>query len=142
MSTVRELTKTVGFHLKQAYMAQRMMDQVCPYAAMNLGFTHATPRNMAIRTLIYELEKKLEPEPWDEWAEKTKRPASPSRTIKKLVFERDGYRCVICGTWKDLTIDHIVPKSKGGTNDPGNLQTMCRICNSKKGTGRASQMNG
>lgn len=31
-----------------------------------------------------------------------------------------------------MTIDHIVPKSKGGTNDIGNLQPMCHTCNAKK----------
>lgn len=32
----------------------------------------------------------------------------------------------------DLTVDHIVPKAAGGTNDPDNLQVLCRGCNSRK----------
>jgi len=45
--------------------------------------------------------------------------------------------CVECGAESDLTTDHIVPRSKGGTNDPSNLRVLCRPCNSSKGaTGR------
>lgn len=50
------------------------------------------------------------------------------------VFERDAYRCVTCGSWRSLTCDHIVPESLGGETALENLQTMCRGCNSRKGT--------
>ena len=42
------------------------------------------------------------------------------------------YRCAICKKKKKLTRDHITPISKGGTNDIGNIQPLCRPCNSKK----------
>lgn len=57
----------------------------------------------------------------------------PNR-VKKLVFERDAYRCVKCQSYKDLCIDHIHPYSLGGSNEPDNLQILCWKCNSKKGT--------
>lgn len=54
--------------------------------------------------------------------------------LKKQVFERDRYRCLTCGGYKDLSIDHIYPISKGGATELANLQTLCRSCNSNKGT--------
>lgn len=60
--------------------------------------------------------------------------AKISQPVRRLVFERDGYRCVTCGTSDDLTLDHIVPWSLGGSDTPDNLQTLCRVCNSRKGT--------
>jgi len=66
---------------------------------------------------------------------------------KRAVFLHDQFICQICGaehtklneygiTIPDLSrlsVDHKIPISKGGTNEPGNLQTACRTCNSVKG---------
>lgn len=41
--------------------------------------------------------------------------------------------CSICKATKDLTVDHIIPLSKGGSTVGSNLQVLCRICNSSKG---------
>ena len=60
------------------------------------------------------------------------RPPIPA-AVRTAVYERDLYRCVTCGTHLDLTLDHIVPWSKGGPDTVENLQTMCRPCNSSKG---------
>lgn len=65
-------------------------------------------------------------------------PSKPKRksisTTKSLkVFARDEYRCVRCGTRENLTVDHIHPVSKGGSNAMDNLQTLCGSCNSRKG---------
>lgn len=54
--------------------------------------------------------------------------------MRTAVYERDAYRCVRCDTHVDLSCDHIIPESKGGRTSFDNLQTMCRACNSRKGT--------
>lgn len=62
---------------------------------------------------------------------------SPSTKIsKKKVFERDSYICGYCGkklNGSDKTIDHIIPKSRGGSkHDYKNVISCCSKCNSKK----------
>lgn len=57
-----------------------------------------------------------------------------SAKLRKQVFELDAYRCRHCDSWEDLSVDHIIPESKGGPTKLHNLQTLCRSCNSRKGT--------
>jgi 5-methylcytosine-specific restriction enzyme A len=55
--------------------------------------------------------------------------------VRKYVFQRDKYQCQSCGKTTletNLTIDHIIPLSRGGQNDISNLQTLCFICNQQK----------
>jgi HNH endonuclease len=53
---------------------------------------------------------------------------------KMAIFRRDGFACKACGADQNLTIDHVIPELKGGSNEDENLQTLCRKCNSKKGS--------
>lgn len=52
---------------------------------------------------------------------------------KNRILKRDKFRCVYCGSQRQLTIDHVIPKSKGGQNTWSNMVTCCSKCNSKKG---------
>lgn len=59
-----------------------------------------------------------------------------SKKIRFEIFNRDGFTCHYCGAHPPesiLQIDHIIPVSKGGTNDPENLITSCQSCNIGKG---------
>ena len=60
-----------------------------------------------------------------------KEPIPPD--IRWAVWERDNFTCKHCGSRKNLTIDHIVPESKGGKMTMENAQTLCKSCNSRKG---------
>lgn len=51
---------------------------------------------------------------------------------RSFVYQRDGHRCVYCGAHQNLSLDHVVPLSRGGSNDLDNLATACRSCNSQK----------
>lgn len=53
---------------------------------------------------------------------------------RKNLFRRDGFTCQYCGCRElPLTIDHVLPRSKGGDDSWENLITACRGCNSSKG---------
>lgn len=58
------------------------------------------------------------------------------RPEKRLaIYHRDGFTCVYCGaSARDVTLslDHLKPRSQGGTNDATNLVTACLPCNSKR----------
>lgn len=60
-----------------------------------------------------------------------KEPIPPD--IRWAVWERDNFTCKHCGSRKNLTVDHIVPESKGGKMTMENAQTLCKSCNSRKG---------
>jgi len=52
--------------------------------------------------------------------------------IRQRIYKRDNESCLACNLTRHLTIDHIVPVSKGGITTDENLQTLCNSCNSKK----------
>lgn len=62
----------------------------------------------------------------------SRRTAIP-REVKKRVFERDGGRCVECGTDFEIQYDHIIPVALGGSSTEDNLQLLCARCNQEKG---------
>jgi len=63
---------------------------------------------------------------------------SLSAKIKEAVLNRDGYVCQDCGITANsdsgptMHVDHIVPRSRGGSNDMSNLQCLCSTCNNMK----------
>jgi 5-methylcytosine-specific restriction endonuclease McrA len=53
---------------------------------------------------------------------------------KKNVLTRDQYKCAYCGAnTRGLTIDHVIPRSRGGFTEFDNCVACCRACNNKKG---------
>ncbi|MDR0682046.1 MAG: HNH endonuclease [Dysgonamonadaceae bacterium] len=52
--------------------------------------------------------------------------------VRDRVWNRDGGKCVVCGSQHNLEFDHIIPFSKGGATTYRNLQLLCENCNRKK----------
>ena len=53
--------------------------------------------------------------------------------VKVFVWNRDGGRCVTCGSKERLEFDHVIPVALGGANTARNLQLLCEACNRAKG---------
>lgn len=61
-------------------------------------------------------------------------PRGTSRRLsRRAVFARDRFRCQYCGADSRLTVDHVIPRSKGGAHTWDNVVTSCAPCNLKKG---------
>ena len=62
---------------------------------------------------------------------KKKRKSKCSRSKKQKVLALDPI-CCYCQKAKSVTVDHVIPRSKGGSNDLSNLVGCCYPCNQKK----------
>ena len=70
-------------------------------------------------------------------------PLPDYRTHKHTLYGRQEGACNGCQThfqFRNLTIDHVLPQAKGGSDHPDNLQLLCGACNSTKGTGTQEQL--
>jgi 5-methylcytosine-specific restriction endonuclease McrA len=62
-----------------------------------------------------------------------KRPRPKVRLTRKEIFSRDGWACVYCGrATRDLTLDHVLPRHRGGPHTWDNLVSACKPCNHRK----------
>ncbi|OZG57835.1 endonuclease [Bifidobacterium tissieri] len=55
-------------------------------------------------------------------------------SIRLAVYSRDEWKCLRCRSAENLSLDHVHPWSDGGVDSIENFQTLCRSCNSWKGT--------
>lgn len=66
------------------------------------------------------------------------------RLSRENIFLRDHYQCQYCGvdfSYKELTLDHVMPISRGGPKSWKNLVTACHKCNHKKGSRTPGEAN-
>jgi len=63
-----------------------------------------------------------------------RRPRVRVKLTRKEIFTRDDHICQYCGLeGGDLTVDHVIPRSRGGEHTWDNVVTACRPCNHRKG---------
>jgi uncharacterized protein YdaU (DUF1376 family) len=101
--------------------ARRVLDQLMRYGS-DFRIEDGKIYSAKCSEIIAEMEKRDRRLPWPEWGRR-----------RAAVFARDQDRCVYCGTEEGpFECDHIVPVSRGGTNDLENLATACVTCNRDK----------
>ena len=87
----------------------------------------AMPRPMVIRLTTYV---------------RVPREAHRRKITRRAVFARDRWTCQYCGAERaSLTVDHVIPRSKGGPTDWDNVVTCCAPCNRRKGDRLPRQAN-
>jgi 5-methylcytosine-specific restriction endonuclease McrA len=70
------------------------------------------------------------------------RDAHRRKITRRAVFARDGWTCQYCGHERShLTVDHVIPRSKGGPSTWDNIVTCCAPCNRRKGDRLPAQAN-
>ena len=55
------------------------------------------------------------------------------KITRRAVFARDGWTCQYCGCRTQLTVDHVIPRCKGGESTWENIVASCAPCNRRKG---------
>jgi 5-methylcytosine-specific restriction endonuclease McrA len=77
---------------------------------------------------------------YDKHAEQRRAEAASRRTIRRnTIYDRDGGRCHVCGkqtSRSNFHIDHLIPRSKGGSDAAGNLAVTHPFCNQTRAAGR------
>jgi len=124
----RCLTDTQKAHLLCLLLLAARMDNVLPNRPAKLGGLIGATDSVDISGLadfIGVVSVERDPRQTSE-----SRPVSDA--VRAAIMVRDGARCRRCSSARNLEIDHIVPVSKGGTSEEGNLQTLCRRCNRRK----------
>jgi 5-methylcytosine-specific restriction endonuclease McrA len=64
---------------------------------------------------------------------KVPRDAHRRKITRRAVFARDSWTCQYCGARSNLTVDHVIPRSKGGASSWENIVASCAPCNRRKG---------
>lgn len=93
-----------------------------PSTQKTFAIAHSTNLDIAIPEIVYLVK-------YD------RLPPKDVKYSRENIFHRDNFECQYCGhtkTAKDLTIDHVFPKSRGGKSTWDNIVAACRSCNTKK----------
>ncbi len=69
------------------------------------------------------------------------RDSSKRKITRRAVFARDGWACQYCGKRSALTVDHVIPRSKGGSSSWENIVASCAPCNRRKADRLPAQVN-
>ena len=104
---------------RAAILLLKSKAELLEHATWELRSEHtAMPRPVVIRLVSYV---------------KVPRDTHRRKITRRAVFARDGWACQYCGSRSNLTVDHVIPRSKGGSSNWENIVASCAPCNRRKG---------
>jgi 5-methylcytosine-specific restriction endonuclease McrA len=104
---------------RAAILLLKSKAELLEHATWELRSEHtAMPRPVVIRLVSYV---------------KVPRDTHRRKITRRAVFARDGWTCQYCGSRSNLTVDHVIPRSKGGGSSWENIVAACAPCNRRKG---------
>ncbi len=112
---------------RAAVLLLKAKAEIVEHSALELRSEHSTlPRPVVIRLVTFV---------------KVPRDTHRRKITRRAVFARDGWTCQYCGVRSSLTVDHVIPRSKGGGSDWENIVASCAPCNRRKGDRLPHQVN-
>ena len=119
--------------LKKEKSNSQIVEEIDDFFESRLSRNLSYDMNERFRTLFTKLEgiSYLDEDETEVKVEKIRRTTIP-QSVKDRVWNRDGGKCVQCGSNEKIEFDHIIPFSKGGTDTYRNLQILCEKCNRSK----------
>lgn len=124
--SMSEIWNSSSYHSIDSYLTIMRILATSPYS-------NSIQRGVALKAIArfearfaYGLKREL-------CTERRRQFGKVRESIILSLMERDGYKCGKCGSIDNIQVDHIMPLSRGGTDDLDNLQFLCRQCNLEKG---------
>src|SRR3712207_2550496 len=138
-------------HQRRGHDSGRVLGPNPPYEPINVRSVRR-----AVVLLLKEKAELLERAQWELHAEATTLPrpmvirlvayvrvprdTHKRKITRRAVFARDQWTCQYCGSRSNLTVDHVIPRSKGGPSSWENIVASCAPCNRRKGDHLAHQV--
>ncbi|PKP20371.1 MAG: hypothetical protein CVU05_09310 [Bacteroidetes bacterium HGW-Bacteroidetes-21] len=143
LKRLREVIKASQYEIYREYKTEidRLIYEIFYLMYLDAELDNSEEKEMQYLTEIFgveymamcDIKRKVLNDKYQQTIEKEmQRNRHIPERILITVFERDKGRCVLCGSTDSIEYDHIIPFSKGGSNDSENIRVLCRKCNRKK----------
>lgn len=132
IASVPGLAKRAGVTLEECEAAIRRLSEPDRYNHLTRGGDGAHIERCDQGWIVHDIAFFAEAVAKDRKLEENRERQAVRRKLYALI-DRDGEWCVYCGSDRKLSVDHVVPRCQGGSDDISNLVVACLPCNMRKG---------